>query len=109
MANGFAETPEPPYYAVIFTSQRNALDERYERMAETMMEMAQRLPGCLGAESARDAKGFGITVSYWTDEAAARAWKQDAKHMVAQRMGREMWYAHYKVRLAHVVGTYDKE
>lgn len=109
MAIGFAETPEPPYYAVIFTSQRSNLDARYERMAQTMMEMAQRQPGCLGAESARDAKGFGITVSYWTDESAARAWKQEAKHLMAQQMGREIWYVHYRVRIARVERTYDKE
>lgn len=108
MSNGFATTPEPPYYAVIFTSQRSDLDERYERMAEHMMEMALRQPGCLGAESARDARGFGITVSYWTDEAAVRHWKEDAQHLVAQRMGREMWYADYKLRVAKVERAYDK-
>lgn len=108
MPNGFAATPEPPYYAVIFTSQRSTLDERYERMAEQMMEMALRQPGCLGAESVRDAKGFGITVSYWTDETAVRAWKRDAEHLVAQRMGREIWYADYTVRVARVEVAYGK-
>lgn len=108
MTDGFATTPEPPYYAVIFTSQRSNLDERYERMAEKMMEMALGLPGCLGAESARDARGFGITVSYWADEAAVRRWKEDAKHLVAQRMGREMWYTHYTLRVAKVERAYEK-
>ena len=29
MPEGFAKTPEPPYYAVIFTSQRKPADEGY--------------------------------------------------------------------------------
>jgi hypothetical protein len=33
MPEGFASTPEPPYYAVIFTSQRTEADNCYEAMA----------------------------------------------------------------------------
>lgn len=59
-----AETPEPPYYAVIFTSLRSqGDDEGYQTMATRMLELAQQQPGFLGVESARDA--VGITVSYW--------------------------------------------
>ena len=62
--------------------------------------------GLPGIESARDADGFGITVSYWADEAAAAAWKQVAEHLVAQRRGREAWYADYRVRVAVVQRDY---
>ena len=34
MAEGFAHTPEPPYYAVIFSSQRTPGDHGYAAMAE---------------------------------------------------------------------------
>jgi heme-degrading monooxygenase HmoA len=105
--DGFAATPEPPYYAVIFSSRRTAGDHGYAAMAETMMQMALAQPGCLGAESARDADGFGITVSYWADEASLVAWKQVAEHLVAQRLGRERWYAHYGLRVARVERAYS--
>ena len=40
MPEGFADTPEPPYYAVIFTGQRGDEDEAgYERMAHAMFEL----------------------------------------------------------------------
>lgn len=106
MPPGFAKTPEPPYHAVIFTSQRTEGDDGYEAMAEAMMELAMRQPGCLGAESARDAGGLGITVSYFTDEAAVLAWKQNARHLAAQRAGRERWYSHYTLRVARVERDY---
>jgi len=105
--DGFAATPEPPYYAVIFTSRRTSGDHGYSAMAEKMEQMALAQPGCLGAESARDPEGFGITVSYWADEESLIAWKQVAEHLVAQRLGRERWYAHYELRVARVERAYS--
>lgn len=60
-----AQTPEPPYYAVIFTSHRTEGDNGYAEMADRMVELASQQPGFLGVESARE--GVGITVSYWSD------------------------------------------
>ena len=98
---------DPSYYAVIFSSQRSEVDEGYEDVAERMVELARDQPGFLGVESARDAGGFGITVSYWTDEAAIGAWKSHAEHLIAQEHGRRDWYASYEVRVARVERSYD--
>jgi len=65
MPDGFASTPEPPYYAVIFTSQRTEADDGYEATAQAMYELALKQPGCFGAESSRGQDGLGITVSYF--------------------------------------------
>lgn len=100
-----AETPPPPYVAVIFTSLRTDGDNGYAAMSASMAELAAEQPGYLGMESARD--GLGITVAYWRDEESARAWKQHAGHVVAQRRGRDAWYRDYRVRVAHVVRDYD--
>ncbi|WP_430787804.1 antibiotic biosynthesis monooxygenase family protein [Actinoplanes sp. G11-F43] len=99
-----AETPEPPYVAVIFTSTRTEGDQGYAAMAARMHELALDQPGYLGIESARE--DVGITVSYWADHDAARAWKQVAAHLVAQRRGREVWYRDYRVRVATVERDY---
>jgi heme-degrading monooxygenase HmoA len=103
----FAETPEPPYYVVTFSSTRTEGDHGYDAMADRMAELALQQPGCLGAESARDAGGFGITNSYWADEESLKAWKQVASHLVAQRIGRDRWYKQYKVRIARVERAYE--
>ena len=102
----FAHTPEPPYYAVVFTSQRTPGDAGYDAMAERMAELAAQQPGYLGAESVRNADGEGITVSYWRDEASIAAWKQQAEHLQAQRLGRSRWYARYELRVARVERAY---
>jgi heme-degrading monooxygenase HmoA len=104
---GFSRTPNPPYYAVIFTSQRTDGDNGYDAMARAMFDLASEQPGCLGAESARGHDGLGITVAYFTDEAAIQAWKQNSQHLVAQRLGKERWYTHYELRIAKVERAYS--
>lgn len=106
MSPVFAPTPQPPYYAAIFTSQRTAGDQGYGAMADRMLELAGQQPGYLGAESVRDAHGFGITVSYWSSEAAIRDWKQHAEHQVAQAQGHARWYQHFELRIAKVERAY---
>lgn len=101
-------TPKPPYYAVIFTSKRTEGDDGYAAMAERMEALAKQQPGYLGLEHARDGE-LGITVSYFTDEASIRAWKQNVEHAEAQRQGKEKWYRAFDVRVAKVERAYSFE
>ncbi|MFA6544504.1 MAG: antibiotic biosynthesis monooxygenase [Limisphaerales bacterium] len=101
-ATPIAATPEPPYYAVIFTSARTDGERGYGAMAEKMVQLAAQQPGFLGVESVRGADGTGITVSYWDSESAIAGWKQHTEHQVAQRLGREVWYADFALRIAKV-------
>ena len=109
MNERFARTPEPPYWAVLFASQRNGADaEGYARMAEILERLAPSQPGYLGIESTRDAEGFGITISYWRSEEAIAAWKRVAAHQQAQRAGHERWYDDFITRVARVERAYTK-
>ena len=101
----FAKLPQPPYYAVIFSSQRTEGEGGYGAVADRMEELAAQQPGFLGVESARGSDGFGITVSYWKDEESIRAWKQNAEHLVAQFRGRTEWYSGFQLRVARVERT----
>ena len=101
-----ADTPEPPYYAVIFSSLNTEVGDGYAETAARMVELAAQQPGFLGVESAREE--LGITVSYWSDLDSIKAWKRNAEHLVAQKMGREKWYSSYKTRIARVERDYDK-
>ncbi|MDG1732565.1 MAG: antibiotic biosynthesis monooxygenase [Thalassotalea sp.] len=101
----FANTPKPPYYAVIFTSTLKGQDPSYESVAERMVELAQLEPGFLGIESARNE--IGITVSYWRDLASIKQWKSNAEHKIAQQQGKHDWYTSYKVRICLVERDYQ--
>jgi heme-degrading monooxygenase HmoA len=103
----FADLPEPPYTAVIFSSVRTITDDAgYAEMAAAMDDLARLQPGFLGVESARDHTRFGMTVSYWRTADDARAWKGVADHLAAQRLGRAEWYEGYRVRIAVVERAY---
>lgn len=95
-----AQTPPPPYYAVIFTSIRSEGDHGYAAMADHMVQLASLQPGFLGYESARDE--LGITVSYWKDLESIAAWKEDAEHRIAQDRGKSLWYTRYRLRICRV-------
>lgn len=99
-----AETPQPPYTAVIFTSVQSARLDGYGDTAAEMERLAAQQPGYLGFESARS--GLGIAVSYWATQEDARAWKQVAEHRIAQQRGRDQWYRSYRVRVATVEREY---
>lgn len=102
--SSIAATPEPPYYAVIFTSRRTADDNGYAETAARMVELAAEQPGFLGVESAREE--LGITVSYWSDLESIKAWKANIEHREAQRRGREHWYSSFKARISRVERDY---
>lgn len=101
-----AQTPAPPYYAVIFTSIRSDIEQDYSATAIRMVELAENMPGYLGHESARNE--IGITVSYWKDLASIRSWKQHAEHQIAQERGKKEWYIAYKTRICLVERDYDQ-
>lgn len=101
-----ANTPEPPYYAVIFSSRRTEGEKGYGKMAERMVELAGLQPGFLGVESVRGSDGFGITVSYWTSADAVAAWKANVEHLAAQAGGKRVWYERCGLRVAKVERAY---
>jgi len=105
----FARTPEPPYYAVIFISQRTEKDAGYSEMAKGMIELASEQQGFIGVESVREDSGLGITVSYWKDEDSINAWKHQIDHKEAQRLGKQKWYKRYMLRISKVETAYGFE
>ncbi|WP_372746297.1 antibiotic biosynthesis monooxygenase [Lutibacter sp.] len=102
-----ANTPKPPYYAVIFTTYRTDIDEGYFEMAEKMEKLAALQEGFLGVESARNQ--LGITISYWSSLEAIKNWKHNLEHSEAREKGRSTWYKKYKLRISKVERDYEFE
>ena len=96
--------PIKSYYAVIFTSVLAKEQQGYEAMAQQMETLSKQQPGFLGISSARNE--LGITVSYWETERAILNWKANLDHLQAQKLGKEKWYASYKVEIAKVERSY---
>lgn len=99
-----ADTPAPPYCALVFTSPRTAGDNGYRDRARCMPELARGRPGFPGSESAREEPG--ISVACWSSLNAIHDWKAHAKHRVAPQRGGE-WYRAYRVRVCRREKDYD--
>lgn len=101
--NDIANTPPPPYYAVIFSSIRTEGDNGYAEAAENILALARQQPGFLGYESARNV--LGISVSYWSSLEAIKAWRNHPSHREVQAKADD-WYADSRIRICKVERSY---
>lgn len=92
-------------FVVIFRAKARTLDAEYSAMAAQMRQLALTQFGCLDFTAATEGDQE-IALSYWPDEASIRAWKQHTDHLMAQKLGRERWYASYAVEIAEVRRSY---
>lgn len=101
-------SPPADAIAVIFVSERTADDAAgYAAAAKAMEALARLQPGFLGFVAARGADGVGIAVSYWRDDAAAKAWRDQPDHAAIRAAGRNRWYESYALSVARVERSYD--
>ena len=102
-----SSTTQKDCVAVIFTSKRTDQDpDGYMEAAQRMEQLAATQPGYLGIESVNSGK-HGITISYWADEAAARAWGQHPEHKAIQMLGKSRWYSRFSLKVCRVERGYD--
>ncbi|MFG1658368.1 antibiotic biosynthesis monooxygenase family protein [Micromonospora chersina] len=98
---------EPPYHVAILQVTRTGADaDGYTATLARMLELAERRPGYLGRRSAVTDDGDELTIVFFTDDEALRAWHDDPEHRAAQHLARERWYERYQVHVARVERTY---
>jgi heme-degrading monooxygenase HmoA len=104
-----SKTPQPPYYAVVFTSINGDVDHtEHTAMFHRLLERTASHPGYLGIEPARNPDGSGVAVVYFADAESITAWARDPEHRVAKQRGREEWYSHYMIRICRVEREYGR-
>ena len=80
--------------------------EDYGTMALEMLERARTLKGFVDFKSFSAEDGEHLSVIRWESLETLRAWTDDVRHVVAQRLGREKWYEYFRVEVAEVVRSY---
>ena len=88
---------------VLFRSKLVDSPDGYDEMSEEMEALAKTMPGFIDVKGYRADDGERLTVVRWENEETMRQWREHVRHRVAQRMGREKWYAYYKMEVAEVV------
>ena len=92
---------------VLFRSMLTAeAGSDYAAMAEEMLARARTLPGFIDFKSFSAEDGEHLSVIRWESQETLRAWTDDLRHVVAQRLGREKWYEYFRVEVADVVRSY---
>ena len=77
----------------------------YDEMAKEMDDLARTMPGFVDVKSFKAEDGERLTLVWWQDEETLRGWREQARHRIAQRTGREKWYEYYKMDVAEVIRT----
>lgn len=95
--------------AVIFEVEpKQGGREAYLDIAAELKPLVSNIDGFLGIERFESlvTPGKLLSLSWWRDEEAVRAWREMPEHRAAQRTGREELFASYRLRVAHVVRDY---
>jgi heme-degrading monooxygenase HmoA len=96
------KAPTPPYYAVIFISEKKEDLSGYEEMNNRAMEGALAMPGCLGYSSVP-----GNFISYWDSQESINAWRHNATHKEAKEKGVKNWYKYYHSLICKVEHSHE--
>lgn len=98
--------------AVIFEFwPREGQTERYLDMAGAMRREVEQIDGFLSVERFESiyAKGKFVSLSFWRDEEAVRAWREQLHHRSVQKLGRSEIFSKYRLRVASVLRDYGPD
>lgn len=93
--------------AVIFEAQA-AEHERYLDIAARLKPLLEEMDGFVSIErfqSLSEPQKI-LSLSFWRDEEAVAAWRNRPEHRIAQKLGREMVFRDYRLRIAAVLRDY---
>jgi len=80
--------------------------EDYRVMTRELTDRARSLPGFVDLQAFESHDGEHLLVVHWESAELLRAWSDDVRHAVAQRLGREKWYRYFRVEVAEVARSY---
>jgi heme-degrading monooxygenase HmoA len=95
--------------AVIFEVEpHEGAAPRYLDIAAALLPELQATDGFVTVERFESLARPGryLSLSFWRDEAAVRAWRCQAHHRTAQQAGRSAVFAGYRLRVATVLRDY---
>ena len=96
--------------AVIFELEPQAgCKQRYFELAGNLRPALEGIDGFVSVErfESLTRPGHFLSLSFWRDEAAVRAWRCHGMHRGAQQEGRTAVLAGYRLRVAAVVRDYS--
>lgn len=95
--------------AVIFeVVPREGRGDAYFDLAAELRPELEKIDGFISVERFQSLANEGkyVSLSFWRDEAAVAAWREHARHRLAQAKGKAEIFADFRIRVAEVVRDY---
>lgn len=95
--------------AVIFEVETNeGRAQDYFDLAAQLRPQLDEIDGFISVERFRSLADDGkfVSLSFWRDEEAVRAWREHTEHRLAQARGKAEIFADFRIRVAEVVRDY---
>ena len=90
----------------VITHRPDLPTAEYEETANRMVELVSAMPGFLGMEYAPTEGGELLVARFESHEALAE-WRNQPEHRIAQQLGREKFFAKYRIDVCEPVRSYD--
>jgi heme-degrading monooxygenase HmoA len=83
-------------------------NDDYLAIAASLRAELERIDGFISVERFQSITDPGklLSLSFWRDEEAVKAWRNQAQHRASQAKGRAGIFADYRLRIAGVVRDY---
>ena len=83
--------------------------ERYFELAASLKRELESVDGFISVERFRSLTDDGkyLSLSFWRDEAAVKAWHAHSDHRAAQAKGKAEIFRRFRIRVAEVLRDYD--
>jgi heme-degrading monooxygenase HmoA len=94
---------------VVFqVTMREGRRQDYFDLAAELRPELERIDGFISVErfESLTEPGTYVSLSFWRDEGAIRAWRADARHRAAQALGKQEIFADFRISVAEVLRDY---
>src|SRR5918996_1744953 len=96
---------------VVFqVTMREGRTQDYFDLAAELRAEAEQIDGFISVErfESLSTPGKYVSLSFWRDEAAVRAWREHLRHRRAQELGKREIFEDFRISVAEVVRDYTR-
>ena len=96
--------------AVIFeVTMKDGQAERYFELAANLQPLLEGIDGFISVErfESTTVSGKYVSLSFWRDQAAVAAWRDQTEHGLAQALGKSDIFADFRIRVDSVLRDYS--
>lgn len=78
----------------------------YEATSAKMAELVSAMPGFLGMDYG-ESEGGELLIARFDSHEALKLWREQPDHVLAQQLGRDRFFAHYRIEVCELVRSYE--